>query len=89
VQSFLKVSERLIKTGNSSVALAEKDKLLQELRTYMYHLCLAKDQKIPVGEQESGMQFTEYSCQLIFIGCVSWLCVVHLVMCQSGILLNC
>jgi hypothetical protein len=39
-----------MKTGNSSVVLAEKEKLLEELGMYMYNLCLAKDLKISVGE---------------------------------------
>lgn len=50
VKSLLQVSETLIKTGNSSVVLEEKESLLQDLSTYMYHLCLGMDQKIPVGE---------------------------------------
>ncbi|XP_023723547.1 uncharacterized protein LOC111873237 isoform X4 [Cryptotermes secundus] len=49
VKSLLQVSERLIKTGNSSVVLEEKETLLQDLSTYMYHLCLGKEQKIAIG----------------------------------------
>jgi hypothetical protein len=48
-----------MKTGNSSVVLAEKQNLLQDLSTYMYHLCLAKDHKVPVGEHER-LVFTLY-----------------------------
>jgi hypothetical protein len=50
VKSLLQASEFLINTGNSSVVLAEKRKLLRDLHTYMKHLCVAKDQKISVGE---------------------------------------
>jgi hypothetical protein len=50
VKALLHVSETLIKSGNSSVVLEEKKNLLQDLSTYMYHLCLGKDEKIPVGE---------------------------------------
>jgi hypothetical protein len=54
---LLQVSETLIKTGNSSVVLEEKANLLQDLSTYMYHLCLGKDQKISVGEHEVYLAF--------------------------------
>jgi hypothetical protein len=57
VKSLLQASEFLIKTGNSSVVWAEKQKLLHDLHTYMIHLCVAKVEKISVGEWELLTQF--------------------------------
>jgi hypothetical protein len=57
VRSLLKMSELLINTGNSSIVLEEKQKLLHELHTYMTHLCAAEDQKVSVGEWQLSMQF--------------------------------
>jgi len=57
VKSFLQMSEILINTGNSSVVLKEKQKLLHDLHIYMTHLCAAKDQKLSVGEWQLSMQF--------------------------------
>ncbi|KDR18428.1 hypothetical protein L798_07430 [Zootermopsis nevadensis] len=84
VQSFLKLSESLIKSENSSVVLEEKEKLLQQLHIYMYHLCLAKDQKIPVGKCHAVLGIL----MSVNLYCHD-LCVVHLAMCQSSILLYC
>jgi hypothetical protein len=56
VKSLLLASEFLINTGNSSVVLAEKQKLLHDLHTYMTHLCAAKEQKVSVGEWQISMQ---------------------------------
>lgn len=73
VKSLLQVSEALIKTGNSSVVLEEKENLLQDLSTYMYHLCLGKDQKIAIGEHEvchafNGIEvFTLHWFRLTFV----------------------
>jgi hypothetical protein len=57
VKSLLQASEFLIKTGNTSFVLAEKQKLLHDLHTYMTSLCAAKDQKVSVGEWQLPMQF--------------------------------
>lgn len=57
VMSLLKASEFLINSGNSSVVLEEKQKLLHDLRnTYMTRLCAAKDQKVSVGEWQLSME---------------------------------
>jgi hypothetical protein len=54
---LLQTSEFLINTGNSSIVLAEKQKLLHELHTYMTHLCAAEDLKVSVGEWQLSMKF--------------------------------
>jgi len=57
VMSLLKTSELLINSGNSSVVLEEKQKLLHDLHnTYMTRLCAAKDQ-VSVGEWQLSMKF--------------------------------
>jgi hypothetical protein len=56
VKSLLQASELIINTGTTSDVLAEKQKLLQELHTYMIHLCAGKDQKVSVGEWQLSMQ---------------------------------
>jgi hypothetical protein len=86
VQTFLKLSETLIKTGNSSTVLAVKEKLLQELHTYMLNLCLAKDQKIPVGAQCHAVRGIFMSVYVLAVCRGLW--AVHLAMCQSSMLLN-
>ena len=57
VKSLLQTSEFLINTGDSSVVLEQKQKLLHDLHTYMTHLCAAKEEKLSVGEWQISMQF--------------------------------